>query len=259
MSIILNEREWVEGAIASRQLGNRPMETLSRIARYYHQHEGYGRQEVRDKLDDYLLQCDPRIVLVKWSDALDRISKNCGKHPLIEIDSVAITEDELKAIDALGSMQLGRLMFTLLCVAKYWNSVRPLKNNGWVNTVDKDIMRMANINTSIKRQSRLLYELREAGLISFSKRVDNLNIRVELVEPDSPVKLHVVDFRNLGNQYMLYLGESFLQCAECGLAVRKKSNSQKYCPDCAAELHIKRCVESVMRRRESDTRLAIRS
>ena len=51
MSIVLNEREWAEYAIASRQLGRSPMETLNRVARYYYQCEGYRRKEVKQKVD----------------------------------------------------------------------------------------------------------------------------------------------------------------------------------------------------------------
>lgn len=250
MSIVLNEREWAEVAIANRQLGKKPVETLSRVARYYCQSEKYKKREVRAKLEDFLLQCDPGVVLVKWADTIDKIVRAADKYPLIELEGIDITEAELQTVRNLEGKQLQRLAFTLLCVAKYWDATQ-LKNSGWVNTADKEIMKMANINTSIKRQSLMLHEMKNAGLLRFSKRVDSLNIQVKFIRTNSPVAIHISDFRNLGNQYLLYCGEPYFQCAHCGLTIKKKSNVHKYCPECAAEMYIKKSVESVMRKRNN--------
>jgi hypothetical protein len=250
VSIVLNEREWAENAITSRQLGKKPVETLSRVARYYCQCEKYKKKEVRGKLEDFLLQCDPGVILVKWSDTIDRIVRSSDKFPLIELEGIDITEAELQTVRSLDGKQLQRLAFTLLCVAKYWDAAQE-KNNGWVNTSDKEIMKMANINTSIKRQSLMLHEMKNAGLLRFSKRVDSLNIQVKFIRANSPVAIHITDFRNLGNQYLLYCGEPYFQCANCGLTIKKKSNVHKYCSDCAAEMYIKKSVESVMRQRRA--------
>ena len=250
MSIVLNEREWAENAIVNRQLGHSPVETLSRVARYYYQCEGYKKRDVKKKVSDFLLQCDPGVILVKWEETIDRLARTADRYKLIELDGVDITEEELRIVSSLDGKQMQRLAFTLLCVAKYWDAAQP-SNNGWVNTSDKDVMNMANIKTSIRRQSLMLHEMKKAGLIRFSKRVDSLNIQVKFIRPDSPVKIHIEDFRNIGNQYQLYCGDPFIKCAMCGLTIKKKNNRQKYCPDCAAEMYVKRSVESVMGNRYS--------
>jgi len=93
----------------------------------------------------------------------------------------------------------------------------------------------------------MMYDMKECGLLKFSKRVDSLSVQVLFLYPDSPVVLHISDFRNLGNQYHMYYGESYLQCAQCGLTIKRKNNTHKYCLNCAAEMYIKKSVESVMR------------
>lgn len=248
MSIILNEKEWAENAIANRELGPKPTETLIRVAKYYHQIEGYSKAEVAKKLDEFILQCDPDAVLVKWSSVVSRVARSADKYSIIQLDGVDITEAELEAIGKLESVQFKRLAFTLLCVAKYWDAAQP-QNNGWTNIDDREIMNLANINTSTQRQSLMFYEMKKRGLIRFGRRVDSLNIQVCFIERQSPVKIHITDFRNLGNQYMQYIGEPYFQCTQCGLTVRKKTNSQKYCTSCASEIYVKQSVESIMRRR----------
>lgn len=252
MSIVLNEYEWAERMVNNHELGKKPIETLSRVAKYYYENK-YSKKEVRKLLDSFLTQCDPSASLVHWSDTLDKVAKNVGKFPLIRLDGVNITHKELERIETLGGKQVRRLAFTLLCVAKYWDAVSE-SNNHWVNSPDKEIMQMANINTSIKRQSLMFSELRDAGFIKFSKKIDNLNVQVLFIEPGETA-IHIQDFRNIGYQYLKYYGAPYFDCVNCGITVKiqepARGRRQKYCPSCAVELHTKQKVDSVMRRRNA--------
>lgn len=252
MSIVLNEYEWAERMISNHELGKKPIETLNRVAKYYLENR-YSKREIRKLLDTFLTQCDPSVSLVHWSETLDRVAKNVGKFPLIRLDGVRITQKELDKIESLGGKQVRRLAFTLLCVAKYWDAVSE-SNNHWVNSPDKEIMQMANINTSIKRQSLMFAELRDAGLIKFSKKIDNLNVQVLFIEPGETA-IHIQDFRNIGYQYLKHYGAPYFDCVNCGLTVKiqepTRGRRQKYCPSCAIELHTKQKVDSVMRRRNA--------
>lgn len=250
MVIVLNEYEWAEKMLNSHDLGKKPMETLARISKYYYANH-YTKREIRKKLNAFLLQCDPNISLLQWSNVIDRVIKSVNKYPLIELDGVSITKDELEVIETLEGRQLKRLAFTLLCVAKYWDEVSP-KNRHWVNTSDKDIIQMANINTSIKRQSMLFGQLHNAGLIQFSKKIDNLNVRVMFIKEGEPA-MYIQDFRNLGYQYLKYYGEPYFECENCGIVTRiqdpAKGRKQKYCPSCALEVQTKQIVNATMKRR----------
>lgn len=244
MGIVLNEREYVEGILERYELGVKPTETLSRVARYYSSLEGIKRSEVRAELEKFMLRCDPTINLVKWQDTIDRIMKSASKFPLIYIESVPITEKEMEVCDSLTGVQPRRLLFTLICLAKYSDLVND-KNGGWVNRQDKEIFRLANVVTSIKRQSLMLNDFRAAGLIRFSRKVDNVNINVLCMDKDSPTVLEVKDFRNLGYQYMRFHGEPYIECAQCGLVIKKRSNAHKYCHECAIDVNRQRTRDRV--------------
>jgi hypothetical protein len=250
MSIILNEYEWAERAIKEKLLGKKPYETLSRVAKYY-TYKNYTRREVRRLLDEFLLQCEPSVSLVTWSDTLDSAAKSAVKYPLVMIDSIDITKPEMARIATLPGKPIRRLAFTLLCIAKYMHKVSE-NTNYWVTTPDNEIMKMANISTSIKRQSSMFGQLKDEGMIRFSKQIDNLSVQVLFAEPGDTV-LRITDFRNLGYQYMKYLGDPYFECSNCGLTDKIKNPSSgrppKYCPQCAAEIRTRQNVNSVMRRR----------
>lgn len=242
MSIVLNEREFAESALETCTLGTKPLETLGRIARYYTA-DGYKRGEVCSLLEEFLLKCDPGINIVKWQNTIERQVKTANKVGLIEIDSIPITKKELSVCDGLSGTQMRRLMFTLICLAKYSNTVNP-KNSGWVNRQDREIFKLANVVTPIKRQSLMLNDLRELGLVRFSRKVDNVNINVQCLDLCGDPELLISDFRNLGYQYLRYCGEPYFECEACGLVIKRTNNSQRYCRDCGAEINRQKSREN---------------
>lgn len=254
MTIVLNEHEWAEDMINSHSLGDKPYETFCRVAKYYLDKD-YSKKEVRKMLDNFLIQCEPTASVPKWSETLDFAVKRASKYEAIKIDSIDITKPEMEIIDSLEGRQIKRLAFTLLCLAKYWDVVNP-QGDHWVNSKDNEIMRMANINTSIKRQSMMYHTLKQQGLIKFSKKVDNTNVRVCFIK-DGEVAMSISDFRNLGYQYLKYHGENYFECANCGVTVKPKDKvgagrPQKYCPACALEIHMQQKINSMMRNRSKE-------
>ena len=242
MSIVLNEREFAENALETCSLGQKPLETLGRIARYYAA-DGYKRADIHALLEGFLLKCDPGANIVKWQNAIDQQVKYACKNRLIEIDSIPITQKELDTCESLPGTQMRRLLFTLICLAKFSDAVNP-RNDGWVNRQDKEIFKMANIVTPVKRQSLMLHDLRELGLIRFSRKVDNVNIKVQCIDAAGGAVLHVSDFRSLGYQFLRYQGEPYFECEGCGLVIRRTNNSQMYCRACHIEMNRQKCREN---------------
>lgn len=220
----------------------KPSEALSIIARYLHS-IGYKTNEISKRLEDYIITVDENASLPKWQHTIDRYASTADKYSLVEIDSVPITEAELATIDTIDSKPLKRLAFSLLCVAKFFNMCNP-RNSNWTNKSDKEIFKLANIQTSTLRQSLMMNDLRALGLIGYSKLVDNINVNVKFINDDSKVVLHISDFRNLGYQYLKYTGSTdYVECESCGLIMRKTSNRLKYCPDCAIEINRAKSAE----------------
>ena len=252
MSITLNELTWTKNVIENYELGQNAAETLGCVAKYY-KHMGLKKSEIRKKMEEFLLRCDPYASVVLWSDTIDSALKYGMKHPLIIIDSITLTKPEMKRIESVRGIQAQRLAFTLLCIAKYRMAVNP-QSDGWVNTKESEISKMANIKSSYKQQNLLYGQLLDDGLLQASKRITNLNVRVLFMEEGEPA-LEVTDFRNLGNQYMKYIGKPFFVCKNCGLTVKVPDGAMpgkmKYCPDCAVRVHVRQQVNSVMRLRKA--------
>ena len=248
MSIVLNEYAWAEEAIRTQTLGSKPSETLGRIAKYYIS-RGSSKKEVRKLLETFLRSCDPAISIPRWSNVLDYSVNKAVKYGIIDIDSVDVTDEEMKVIDSITGRQTRRLAFTLLCLAKYWDAVNPTCDH-WVINKDSEIMSLANINTSLKRQGAMYKELNDLGLVQFSKKVDNTSTRVCFVKPGNVV-MKLCDFRDLGYQYLMYHGEPYHYCESCGAIIKKKATKMgrpvKYCPECTQEVKTRQSIESAIK------------
>lgn len=240
-NIVLNEKACAEYALENLILGSKPTETLGRVARYYYS-IGYKKKEIGSLLEDFMLKCDPTINIVKWQGVIDKLANMSDKYALFDIAGISITQSEMEKIQAIEGKMLQRLMFTMLCLAKYGNEISPTNNN-WVNKKDKDIFTLSNITATLKRQSLMINDLWTLGYVGYSRVVDNINLNVKIVDNDSPEVLFVSDFRNLGNQYMRYCGEKFIECQSCGKVVRQNKNVQKYCTECATEINRQKTLE----------------
>lgn len=234
--IVLNEKEWAKEAINSLSLGKKPYETIVRVAKYY-KSQGYRKSDVRRQVEDFMIRCDPRLSLVKWNDSITAAVNAAEKYPPVCIAGVTITVPEMEKIERLDSVLKQRVMFTLLCLAKYGNAVNP-RNGNWVNLEQKDIFMLANVKITGKRQALMINELWQAGYIGYSCLVDNVNLNVKIIE-DGDLTMFVDDFRNLGNQYMLYHGGNYFACEGCGVVLKAApgvGRPQKYCQECADEI-----------------------
>lgn len=233
--IVLKENEWAKEKIETKDLGTQPYITLRRVARYYLD-EHYKKNEIKHLLEIFMLQCNPNVSLVKWSDTINKAIKYAVKHEAINIDHISITDKELSLIDTIYGVRQKRLAFTLLCLAKFGNEVNH-NNNGWVNNSNTEIMKIANIKTSFKTSCKLFKDLKDLGYIEFSKKVDNTAVKVIFAEEGKEV-LQISDFRNLGYQYMMYCGEPCFICENCGMVERQQplgfgGRPRKYCKQCS--------------------------
>lgn len=239
MEIILDEKQWCEDVINKCDLGRNPYGTLSRLAKYYFS-QGLRRRELARALEEFLLRCNSGTNVVRWQEAIDNCVKQADRRPLIHIDYVAITNRELEKIKGLRSSTLQRVMFTMLCLAKYRMAINP-KNDGWISYESKDIFSLANVKMQISRQYAVLNELLTDDLIRTSKIVDNISVRVQIIADGDEV-MRITDFRNLGHQYMRHMdSRRFIECANCGLVIPKGSNAHKYCKSCYDDRDADRC------------------
>ena len=147
-----------------------------------------------------------------------------------EQEYIPIYENELKVIESLPNDRQKKLMFTFFSLARYMDC------DGWINKKTSkgisEAFKLANVTITSDKRNELLHELYSNGYISLGKKVDNLNIKVQL-DDSGEIVYKVMDFNNLGNQYIGNFKKGYKQCKCCGKKIKNTGNKKMYCEKCA--------------------------
>lgn len=236
MSVILNETKQAEYILEKGEVGNKPSSTLFLLAKYYRQKMSLNKEQTFQKLNEFMENNYKNYNSATWENFIEDIAAKATKYQLSETECVGVTQSELDVIHNVGNIKYEKLLFTILCYAKLYN-MRSDQNNGWVNTKIPEIYRIARVSVKYRKDKFLiLNDLEQAGLIAFSKKNDNLNLQVTFVDMGGDSILNVADFRELGYEYLNYIGEGkFIRCSKCSRLVKRNSKhdgSTKYCKAC---------------------------
>lgn len=245
MSLILNEVKQAKSILSSGEIGKKPSATLFLIAKYYRQYLKYSQKETIIELDKFMSKYYPNYNSVLWENIIENISKKANKYPIRQINKIGITKKELDYIKLLNNIKYEKLVFSMLCYAKAHNLSNE-NNNGWVNCKIPELFRTSRINVKYKDDKMFMLndiknillldsvnendEIIKLSLITFSKKNDNKNIKLNFIDDSDDYILYISDFRELGYEYMLYLGENYTRCETCKVLFKQnKTNTYKYC------------------------------
>lgn len=261
---ILNEKEYIREILAS---GTKPDHIsngylITLITKYY-----FDKDKDLNVLIDIVKQkmIDFNIEGYQEYRYANKIKKTCielyeseSTNLFREFEYVPIYEKELKVVESLPNDRQKKFMFTLFAIARYMDC------GGWINKKDSkglsEVFKLANVTLSSDKKNELLHDLYSNGYIHFGKKVNNLNIRIDLGGTDDDIAYKVTLFENIGNQYIGNFKKGYKQCQNpgCGRKIRIKSKndySTKYCSTCAKEIHKKINRESMKKARETQKRV----
>ena len=165
-----------------------------------------------------------------------------------EQEYIPIYENELKVIESLPNDRQKKLMFTFFALARYMNC------DGWINKKTSkgisEAFKLANVTLTSDKRNELLHELYSNGYISLGKKVDNLNIKVQL-DDSGEVVYKIKEFNNIGNQYIGNFKKGYKQCKCCGKKIKIQGTNHKYCQKCSKEIESENNIKRIKKCRET--------
>ena len=254
---ILNEKEYIRDILASKKKpDDLPMGYFITLTAKYYLSDNIDVESLSKIVKEKLLEFNfenyqeykyhNKILKVCTSLFDGSVDKNFR-----EQEYIPIYENELKMIESLPNDRQKKLMFTFFALARYMNC------DGWINKKTSkgisEAFKLANVTLTSDKRNELLHELYMNGYISFGKKVDNLNIKVQL-DDSGEIVYKVKEFNNLGNQYIGNFKKGYKQCECCGKKIKIKSNkdySTKYCEKCSDLKQLEWSRESMKKMRET--------
>lgn len=253
MKLILNEKQMLEDSLETGYIDkDKPSNTMRVLVKHYFS-IGMNKPQIIDVVDKFFALNFPSYNSVKWQKAIENMVNFIYRKKdftLLDIRNVEITENELNTIIKLNNIKFEKLAFTLLVYAKIYNQMNSKEEN-WVNEEHKYIFSDAKVVINVKDQGKMLYDLKELGLVGFSSMITSTNIKVNYVDMDSPAILVISDFRNFVLEYLRWKGENICSCDECGLLFIPSNNRQKYCKKCWKEIRREQIRINVQNFREN--------
>lgn len=245
MKIILDEIGYAQDVLGEQIIPKRAVDAIYILAKYYSYMGAPAANSIK-KIRSYLERNYREYNVELEGEQIRRSVRWALKHPATTVDGVNITKGEIDKIRDIPSKLKQRLMFTMLCLAKYYTAVNP-NVRYWVKTPYPEILAMSNSSMKMRDFLLFLHALREMGYVGFAKAGDNLSLHILIaedgVDADTDKTLWVQDFENLGYEWMRFLGGDIAACSECGKLMRRRGNRHKYCKECAKEINIQKTLE----------------
>ena len=234
---ITNEKRYIEENLINSDNVEitKPSNVINLLARYYINELDLSEESTYKKINEFMETHYFGYREANYYQIIDKYIKTARKFPLKKVDYVPITENEMNIIQGVGSKAEQRLLFTLVCIAKYNYLVKP-ESNGWVNTPDSEIFRMARLTSDLLTKEGYLGDMIDRGYLENSRSNSKTSVRVTFLDNESPIVLKVDDFRELGYEYKLYCGEKYIRCHNCNIPIRKTKHNKIYCKKCSIEI-----------------------
>lgn len=243
---ILNERDFIRSVLLTKQKPNDiSIEYLIKLIAKYYYSPDINIDELINVVKSKMLEFD----IFEYQEHLyiNKIKTICAAvcdpestvRNFKEIEYIPIYKKELDVINTLKLDREKKLMFTLYAVARYRNSY------GWTNIKNSsgisELFQLANVTLPSDKRNELLHQLYVNGHIEFSKKIDNLNIHVELLS-EGDVAYKIKEFANLGNQYIGNFKYGYKMCAEPGCLkyIKVNGHNTRYCKQCSDEKRVER-------------------
>lgn len=218
-------------------------------------------KENNDNITQYMHQYWKMYSDPDYSGTIDDYLKAVKKKDFKKIESIPIYKSELDTITTLDDIQLEKIAFVMLCIAKYEHEAHP-DWDYWINEYkDNVIMSLARVHVPVNERSTLLRQLYLRDFIGMPHKTGKCNYLVKFVsngENDQIVlELGEADYKELAYTYLYYKNgfSGYYHCSRCGRLVREKKNTPnnaKYCRECAKEVQKEWSRKSSQRFRDKE-------
>lgn len=232
------------------------------LGKYYKDNFGNNKEKIKKFLEHF---CEWRIInynKVLYFDIIKSATNYSFRHKLFVAKPVEIIDSELEKINNIKDgnknedreKNLKKMLFTILVLSKLYNQkIESSIQNKKISENKKEklkktkyffresfgeICRLSNINANMKIREELLIDLYKKELVYVSNNATYKPLIIEENYNKENVKMEITTFKSLGLQYLKHIKENgIITCKKCGEMIIQKSPKQKYCPQCAKEIH----------------------
>ena len=245
LNVILNESEIIKKALEGDYDKDNITATLNLLLKHYYIEGTTDELLLREKILEYLKNNYKGYKRAKWEDLdykitrrfLNIIKRNKIDVKIIDVPKIGITKIELETIKNLNDIKLEKIAFIMLVYAKISN-ITMNNTEGWINKSCSVICKEAKVNLKGVEKERIFNNLYVQKYIEQRKNNSKTNMRICYVNNISELEMVIDDFDGVIYKYLIWKGEKWKRCCECGKWIKLKTfnSKQKYCKVCSIKV-----------------------
>jgi len=239
--MVLNELEYAKKIIESQRIDeNHRGSDLAILARYFI-YQGKNYKEARKYLEEFCVNNIKYFNIVVDYHNIDYAINQAKKYKITDPINIIITHQEISSIQINNNLDYQRFLFTLLVLAKqkkYNPNKTKFKESPkfvglYYNQGLKEVFKHAGLKWNENFKNKMLFDLRNN-----SKHIEMVipsgSIILKFSSENGYPALIISDFRNIGLQYLKYIGNKKIgECQSCHIIFMKRSNKQILCKECS--------------------------
>lgn len=260
--IILNEKELAEKIISEGNVYINIPFTANLLCRYLYHEKGMRKVKICEEVNNFLMDSEEEYDKDYWDSLIEKYSTKAKKYPLVNIGNIKIYQSDMRVLSTL-KLDESKVFFTCIILARYYEDAFQ-KDEGWVNTDPDDLYELSNLSGGKKKIYSVLFSLKEKQLITYSKKVNNTNFKIEYEPVNFNIVSEVTDIEDLGFQYERILNDKLIYRCKCCNRLTKlkvprkrgaKQNIRKkqYCEKCGKLKEKERYIRYNKKRKENTT------
>lgn len=258
--MIMNEKERVKSLLTLGDFSSSDYHEVRLIIRYYISELKMSiKEEILDKIKSLLEEKMSDYYEWEWEDRLESIIKEELKNqtPITSVSAIYLTQEELDIIRKLKNSSQRKLLFTLIMYARF-NTLKRGALTEWASCPNQqDIFKSANINNlTVLKQNLVVKDLLDMGLISQSKHMRKLGLKVNCLHNEGEIVLWINSFEDMGKEIEDYINltyNGYKKCEDCEKLYKPKSigRPSPLCNSCREKNRKESVKKAVKKHRES--------
>ena len=192
----------------------------------------YSSEELKHKMIEFCKNFNSQFNVSKSESLFVNVLKSLEDQNSFEFMShINISQNEIKSLIQLNNFKKQKVLFIMLCLAKWRNADFIYLNSGSSIKVS-DIFELAKVKCTKKEQFRMLHELNNESFIDIQLK-PILKCIIPICDTNSE---NIISFDIDDN--LIFHWENYIlpHCEICGKPFERKSNRQKYCSECAKKV-----------------------
>jgi len=225
------------------------------VAKYIRQTNDYGEIRLERALIDFCKAQDENFNPIKEAEIIKKWLRSAMNYDLRKIESVTVSENEIETLKTIINDRDRKILFVILVLARALKKGNTKRDKKEFRTSEhyyihynnfSDIIRLARLNNiSEVDLARILHNYSQWFIFYNPERE---LLRLNYTDEDKKTII-INDLTNMIDYYNILFEKNIpiVQCINCGTKIKKNSNRQKYCKDCAKDKEKK---QGIIRKRK---------